>query len=152
MAFAELATGGDFGLKLVVLAEEQMLSDGNLATGADQALPQIRIAAQLAGKQDFHTSTKKIARGGIAGTERLRLKTSTAAIEAGREDAGVVENDEIVRPEQAREIAELPVVEDPGGRKKVQHARGGAIGQRVLRDQFRRQFVMKIRDPHASRL
>ena len=71
MALAEFAAGDDFGLKFVVIAEEKMFADSNLAARPDQTFPIVGIALQLPGKQDFDTAAKEVARGRIMRTERL---------------------------------------------------------------------------------
>ena len=104
MAFAEFSAGDDFGLKFVVvifvqspvLSEYEMLADGDFAAGADQAFPFVGIGAELAREQHFNASVQKPSRRGSMRADRLRIEAGAAAIQAGREDAGVVEDDEIV--------------------------------------------------------
>lgn len=114
MAFAKLAAGDDFCLELVVISEKEMLPDPDFAAGADQAFPFIGVVMELAGEQDLHASVKKIAGGGIAGADRLRIKTCASSEEAGGKHTCVVEDDKIVGSEEVGEFAELTVGDGPG--------------------------------------
>ena len=73
VALAEFAAGDDLGMEFVIIAEEKMLANSDFAAGAHETLPVVGVALQLPGEQDLDPSVKKIARGGIAGTEGLGL-------------------------------------------------------------------------------
>jgi hypothetical protein len=56
------------------------------------------------------------------------VQTSTVAVLARRKHPRVVEDDEIVRPQQVGEIAEHAIFEDSGVAAQMKHARRGAVG------------------------
>ena len=70
-------------------------------------------------------------------------------VEAGGEHAGVVEHQAIAGMEEGREVAEGVVL--PGARLAVdhQHARGGAVRERFLCDQFFGEMVVEIGKQHC---
>jgi hypothetical protein len=113
VTFAELASGDDLGLEIVVVAEEQMFADADLPSGADQTFPIVGILAQLACEENLDAPPKKVARGGILGAEGLRLNTPAPPIEAGGKDSRVVEDNEISRAEHLGEFPEGAVFESP---------------------------------------
>jgi len=61
VALAEFAPGDDLGTELVIIAEEKMLADSDLAARPDETLPIVGIALQLPCKQDFDTAAKEVA-------------------------------------------------------------------------------------------
>lgn len=65
LAFAEGSAVDHFGLELIVVAEEKMLADADLAAGAHEAFPFIGIVAKLASKEDLDAPAQEVARGGI---------------------------------------------------------------------------------------
>lgn len=134
VALAKLAAGDDLGLELVLIAEEEMLSDSDLASGANEAFPIVRFALQLSCEQDFDTAAEEVARGRILRAERLGLKAGAASKKAGGEYAGVVEYQQITGVEEVGKIAKMAVGESAGGGREMQEARAGAIGQRLLGD------------------
>jgi hypothetical protein len=149
VAFPEIAASDDFGLKLIVVPEKKMLADGDLAAGADQAFPFVRILTQMAREEDFDASMQELASGRIIRADGLGMQASTAAVKTGWKHAGVVEHDKVVWTEQFREVAELAVLESSAARRDMQQAGSGAIGERLLGDQVFGQIVVKIGDKHA---
>lgn len=149
-AFSEFAAGGDFGLQLVAIAEKKMLADSDFAAGANETFPFVGIFSQLFCEEDFDASLEKIAGSGIARTERLGFEAGATAVETGRNDARIVEDHQVIRAEKARKFAELAVFESAGGSVQMKKTRGGAVGQRVLSDQFLREFEIEIGDEHAG--
>ncbi|KAG1435612.1 hypothetical protein G6F57_021045 [Rhizopus arrhizus] len=65
------------------------------------------------------------------------------ARQAGLDDAGVIEDKQVARAQQAGQIGELPVVQLAGA-VQVQQAAARAFGGRRLRDEFGRQLVIEI--------
>lgn len=61
VALTEFAPGDDLGTELVIIAEEKMLADSDLAARPDETLPIVGIALQLPCKQDFDTAAKEVA-------------------------------------------------------------------------------------------
>jgi hypothetical protein len=134
VALAEFAAGDDLGMEFVIIAEEKMLADSNLAARPDQTLPVVGIPLQLPCKQDLDTAAKEVARGRIMRTQRLGLKATTSSVEAGGKYARVIEDEEVAGSEEIGEIAKLAVGEGAGGGGQVEQTRGGAIGKRLLGD------------------
>ena len=48
---AEFSAGDDFGLKFVMLTEEEMLADSDLAARTHETLPLVRIVPQLTSEE-----------------------------------------------------------------------------------------------------
>jgi hypothetical protein len=148
VALAEFASGNHLGLKIVLVAEEQVLADADFAAWADEALPFIRFFVELASEQDFDMSLHEAARGRIVGAKGLRFDSASAAIEAGRENTSVVEDDEIVRAKKLRKVAELAVFKPSGRSRQVKKPGGRTVWKGLLRDQFIGKIVIEIGDQH----
>src|SRR5581483_5557643 len=131
-ALAEVSAGNNFRLEFIVIAEEELLAYADLAPGPHQAFPFVGIFLQLAGEQDFNASAKKITGRGIAGTQRLGLKTFAASIKARGKHFCVVEHDEVAGTKERGEIAKSAILEASGRPGEVQQARRGPIRQRLL--------------------
>ena len=120
-----------------LLTEEEMFARRR-SCGRDE--PDIPIrwgrSCKLAGEQDLDASAEEVARGGIVRADGLGSEALAAAVEARGKDAGVVEDDEIAGAQQVGEIAEAAVFEGSGGGGRCEHARGGAVGEGFLRNQF----------------
>lgn len=148
-AFAEVSASYYFGLQFVGWPEEEMFTHSDLAAGTDEALPFIGILSNLAGKQDFDTGTEKITRCRVAGAQRLGFKPGPAPVESRGKHARVVEDDQVVGPEQFREIAEIAISAASLEALDKQEAGGCAIGQRLLRNQCLGEVIVKVGDEHA---
>src|SRR5271166_6383649 len=105
----EFSAGENFCMQLIVRAEEQPFSDSDFAAGTNQALPIIRLTGNLAGKQNFNASVKKIAGGGIVQAHGLGAGTRPAAVETRGKDTCVVEDHDISRLQELRKVAEHAV-------------------------------------------
>jgi hypothetical protein len=70
--------------------------------------------------------------------------------EAGRQDAGIVKDQQITRAEQVRELSEAGILEGAGVAVEVEHTRGSAIGKRLLRDQLLGKVEIELRNQHCS--
>ena len=70
-----------------------------------------------------------------------------AAVQPRRQHARVVEHQQVAGIEQLQQVAEAPVLEAAVG-PQHQQAAGGAILQRLLRDQFRRQLEVEVGTLH----
>ncbi len=110
-ALSETASGHDFRLQFVVLAEKQMFSRADLSPRPHQALPLVGFARNLPGQEDFDSAPQKIARSWVLCTERLRFHAASPAIQARGEDARIVEHDQVVRSQQAGKVPELCVAQ-----------------------------------------
>ncbi len=161
---AETAAADDFGLQFGAFAlerifgraaEVEFLSDSDLAPGPYQALPLIRIVRQLACQQNFDFSTEKIPCRRIVRAQGLCSLSAPVAVETCREDSRVVQDQQVVGPQQVGEFAKPTVF--PGLRLptlplpiQMQQARCGAVGQRFLRYPFGRQIIVEVRDEHRG--
>src|SRR3954462_4666854 len=81
VALAEFSTGDDFGLKFVMLTEEEMLAHSDLAARTHETLPLVRIVPQLTSEKNSHASAEELAGGGIMGTQNLGFKTFASGIQ-----------------------------------------------------------------------
>lgn len=151
-AFSKGSAGEHLGAEFVVVAEEEMFANVDLAARTDKAFPFIGILLELASKENFDASLKKIARGRIVRTQLLGLESRTVSVKARGKHSRVVEDEQVIGLEKIGEIAKLPVQKLPGGGGKMKQARVRAIGQRLLRDQFGREIVIEIGNEHAIRL
>lgn len=73
-------------------------------------------------------------------------------VKTSRKDAGVVEDYEVVWAEESGKFAKLAILKSPGRGGNMKETGSGAIRERLLGNQFRRQFEVKIGDEHAVRL
>ena len=89
------ASAQNFRFQLAV-AKHQHFPRSHLAPGMDQPLPD--VFAFLPGQQEFGFPGQESALGGIILSHRLRRDSPPPAQQAGREDLGVVENQQIIRP------------------------------------------------------
>ena len=84
------------------------------------------------------------------GTERLGSKTGAAPVKAGGKDARIVEDKEIAGAQEVGKFPELAVNEVAGCGGEMEKTRGGAIGQRLLGDQFFGKIVVKVGNEHRA--
>ncbi len=152
VALAEFGAGEDLGLQFVVLAEEDAFADADLAAGANQAFPIVGIGGELAGEQNLDAAVEKITGCGIARTERLSADACAAAIEPGRKDASIVEDDEIAGVQQLGEVAEEAIGIFAAGTLQMEHAGTVAGGKGFLGDEFGGKVEVEIGNPHSVRL
>jgi hypothetical protein len=151
-AFAEFGAGKNFGLQFVVLAEEKVFANTDLASGADQALPIVGLSGKLARQQNLDAALQEVARRRIMRADRLSLCAFAAAVKPRRKDASVVKNNEIAGAQQIRKITELAITVASAISLKVQHS--GAISrcERFLGDEFFGKMKVEVRDQHRARL
>lgn len=151
-AFAKVGAGENFGLQFVVLTEKKAFAQADLASGANQALPIVRVRRKLAREQELNASLQKVARCGIARAHGLRARAFAAAVKTGRKDAGVVENNEIAGAQQIGEIAEQAISVLATGSLKMQHTRAIAGSERFLCNEFFGEMKVEVGDQHRTRL
>ena len=65
--------------------------------------------------------------------------------QARRENFGIVQDQAVARAKKLREIAENPVFPALFPEPQHQQARRGAVRKRLLRDRFRRQAIIELR-------
>ena len=166
-AFAKSAAGDDFGfevgpvIRLVinqrlrgsVTIEVNLLSDANLSSRPNQALPFIWIVTELMGQKNLDASLKEVAGGGILRAYGLRALAAPTPVKAGWKDSRVIENQQVVRSKKVRKLTKSAILASRRDAlwtrpAKVEHARGSAVHQRDLRDAFRWQMVVEVRNKH----
>ena len=72
-----------------------------------------------------------------------------AAVEAGGQDAGIVEDEAVVGCQIGREIAEHAVFPPAGGAIDDEHPRPGAVGEGFLGDQIVGEVVVEVGEAHV---
>ena len=70
-----------------------MFAYPDLPAGANQALPVVRLAADLAGQQNLISTLQKAVRGWVLRAQRLRPQTAAVPIQPGRKHPRIVEDD-----------------------------------------------------------
>ncbi len=70
-------------------------------------------------------------------------------VEARRQDAGVVEDEEVARAEMVREVGEVIVLDSAGGAIDAEHATGAAGRGRGLGDEVFGQIEVEVGYAHC---
>ncbi len=73
-----------------------------------------------------------------------------AAEKPGAHDAGIVEDQQVARPQQVRERGEQPVLQPAARAVQTEEPAGPAPRQGPLGDEFRRQIKVKVRAFHGA--
>jgi hypothetical protein len=87
---------------------------------------------------------EEIAHGGIMGAKSLRVQAPAMSEEAGGQDAGVIQYEEVIRPKKFWKIPESGVAERTGAAIDVEHAGGGAICQWLLGNQLLGEMEIEL--------
>ncbi len=117
---AEGAAGDDFGLeqrrrarlRTLLRGKEQAFAHADLASGMHQRQPFVRC--ELAREQDFHLAPQVLAGRGVLRADRLGMDAGAMSVKPRRKDAGVVEDQQVVRAEQRGQLPEVAVGEAAG--------------------------------------
>ncbi len=72
--------------------------------------------------------------GGRIAADSLRVETCATGEETRGYDATVIEDEQVAGLKVLREVEKMLVGDCSGGAVEGQHARGGAVGKRLLRD------------------
>jgi hypothetical protein len=144
-------------IALAYIAEAKFFTDADLAAGPHETFPLISIIRPLACQQNFYSPAEKISGCWILRAWGLGLFSASVAVEPGREHARIVQDQQVAGLQQVGEFAKrpiLPALTLPTARmpSQMQQARTGAVRQRLLRNAFRRQIIMEVRDEHRVRL
>ncbi len=91
---------------------------------------------------------KEIACPGIVPPQRLRAQTGAPAKQPRGQNAGIVENNQLVAAQNFRQFPELTIFPRTAGAIEQEHARGIALVERMLRDSLRRQIVIELAQFH----
>jgi len=140
--------GGRMGIMLVAEAltavgalgtetVDDILADFDLALGVRQLHDQPGAGPGMARSMPY-----RIAPPGT-------MHAAAVAVEPAGKNSGIVQHQTIAGLEKLREVAKHAVLPAPGPAIEHQHARPGAVPERLLRNQFFRQFVVEIRQPHS---
>lgn len=148
--FSEFTAGDDFRQQHWRFAEGNALSHGDFSTGADQAFPFVGIFAELPGEQNFDSAVQKIAGCGVVGTERLRLEPAATSVKASGKYASVVEDYQVIGPEELGKLAKMHVAHTPAATIEMEQAGSGAVREWLLSDLVLGQIVMELRDKHTN--
>jgi len=95
----------------------------------------------VCGEGDFEEA------GGV-GRAPLGAVAGAGGEETRRQDAGVVENEEVAGLKELREVGEEVVAQGSSGAVEDEHAAGSALGGGVLGDELGGQVVMEVGDEH----
>ncbi len=113
----------------------------NLAAGANERRP--IFSTNMFGKENFDTASR-IRRTGL----RVRA-ASASGVETSRNNAAVVEDQQIARMKQVRQIAEEVVAVFGGGAVEDEHAAGATDRRRRLGDEFFGEIEMEVGYTHC---
>jgi hypothetical protein len=128
------------------LAKRKSFTDTNLPTRTNQRFP---IAlADLLYQQRLALPLQKLLCRSIAWAHRLRVRSAAMSVKARRKHLRIVEDDKVTFPKQVRKLAEHAIADLAVITSHVQHARGGAIHKRFLRDQFFGKVEVEVGDEH----
>ena len=103
----------------------------------------------MAGEQNLDSAVQKFASCGIVRTDGLRPESAAMTVEASRKYAGVIEDHQVVGPQELREIPKLQVSQTAIAAIEMKEPGGGAIRQRLLGDLVLGQIVMEFGHKHA---
>jgi hypothetical protein len=119
--------------------EVKMLARLDLAAGTDEGGP--IFAAEVLGEQDFDAS---------AGERRafLRVQARTGSVETSGNDATVVEDEQVARNENFREIAEEVIAVFTALAIESKHTAGAANRWRRLGNEFFGKIELEVGYAH----
>ncbi len=101
------------------------------------------MRGKLAGQQNFDAAVKEIADRGIARADGVSASALAAAIESCGKYAGVVEDQQVARPQQVREITEHAVGMATGS-LQVEHTGSIAGGEGFLGNEFVGEMEVEV--------
>jgi hypothetical protein len=99
------------------------------------------LRIDLAREENLYPAGKVLA--ARAARRRLRVDPGTATEEASGNDAGIVQDDEFVAPEELREIQKKAVVQVARGSRHPKHAGSIATRKGLLSDLARGKVVIE---------
>jgi hypothetical protein len=112
----------------------------------DQPLPD--VSAFLPGQKEFGLAGQEATLGGIILSHWLRGNSPPPAQQAGGENLGVIEDEQITGLENLRYLAKRPVVPSPLHTVEHYHARSITLGQWSLGYKFGGKRVVKFLEKH----
>ena len=129
---------------LVPVSEKQLFSHTNLAPWPDQALPFVGILRYLPGEQYLDPALEKVAGRRISRAHRLRFSPAPPAVEACRKDPCIIQDNQIVCPEQLRKVTKPAILKPSGGAVYSQQAGSSAVGEGLLSDELGRKPIIEF--------
>jgi len=129
-ALSEFGAAQNLGRQIV--GDDDALARAHLAAGVNQRFPGKSVGGDRLGQKDFDFS-----RGMLAMT-----------VEAGWQDAGIVEDQAVLGCEERREIAEGAIFPLAGGAVDHEHPRPGAVGEGFLGDEIVGEVVIELGKKH----
>src|SRR5271157_2037853 len=138
------------GMPTCVGAEVHAFAEAEFASGVDERLPYIGLAGELLRQQDLDFAAQEVAGGGVRRGYMLGARAAAVSEETGGQDAGVVEYQQIVGPQEFREIPKSGIAQAASGAVEVQHAGRRPVAQRLPGDQFVREVVVEVGDQHTA--
>ena len=102
------------------------------------------------GKQNFDRPAQKFARSWVSRTKPLGSCAAPSPEKPGGKDSCVVEDDQVIRPQERGEVAESAVMYVWLVAIQVKQTRVLPVCERLLSDEFFRQDVIEIGEQHAS--
>ena len=125
-AFAVLVAAEDGGAE--AFAEGDGVAGAELASGAHEGEPGEGVLGFRADQEGLDVTGEAVA----------------MAVEAGGDDAGIVQDEAVAGAEVGGEVGEGAVFPAALGAVEDEHARGGAVGERRLSDGFGRQVEVEL--------
>jgi hypothetical protein len=169
---AFLLTGGKDGLVALAVAgavvAAHVMREGEVAVGVlihdlipldeaiaifgedfDHAAGGGSDAALVADSELFPWADHALPAGGCEGFETQDF-VAFVGEEAGGDDSGVVEDEEIAGEQELGDVAEGAMLDLTGGAVNDHHAGRGAVGERFAGDEFRRKMVVEVGGEHEA--
>ena len=101
-------------MQLRIFPEIEVFSHADFAARTHQAIPLVRLGADLPGKKNLHPPLQEIAGAGLFGLRGWARLPPAPPIESRRKYSGVVENEQIVRAKKLGKVPESRVATLPG--------------------------------------
>ena len=125
-AFTEFAVLEDLGFPIILKHDD--FADSQLAAGANERSPCETVRRFGLQEEDFYSSGKSV----------------TMAEQAGRNDAGIIQDEAVPRPQESRKLREAAIFPALLVPIKDEHARVLPTIEGTLRDQFFGQGVIEF--------
>ena len=156
MALAERPAPDDLGCQFVrrfvrIAAEIDALAQAELAAGMHQRLPFQRRSGELFRQQHLDFAAQKISCGRIFLRQPLRARAAAMSVQPRRQHLGIVEDQQIVGPQQLGKVAKLPVRQDSSLRVRTcsrREAARSASGCRAISSS--RKVVVEVGNQHTA--
>jgi len=119
----------------------------HLSAGPDKRLPNIGI--KFASEEDLHFSCQVL--GFCGARRRLRVNASAPPEQPRGDDTRIVEDDELIAPQQAGQFSKESIFESPGSAIQQKEPRGIATFERALGDLLARKMLVEFIETHGKR-